>query len=140
MDDINAFSGSGISTFISHQAPHSADIRTAIKAELSGRVTVDSTQILRRLNTEAIEPELVDNVLQGFGERNSVPISVLQTLAKSKKADEKAMYPHLDGSMIRERLTIAEYYLAKYPRRYHQLWIRHIFATILQHTQPCRQR
>ncbi|KAH8094549.1 hypothetical protein BXZ70DRAFT_947969 [Cristinia sonorae] len=95
-EDINfTLSGSGISNFVSHKPLESEDIRAAIETELSGRVTLDSTQILRRLNTETIETELVDNVLQGFEERNSGPISALKTLVRNEEADEKAVYPHL---------------------------------------------
>ncbi|KAH8094557.1 hypothetical protein BXZ70DRAFT_948014 [Cristinia sonorae] len=86
MEDINTLSGSGISNFVSHKPLESEDVRAAIETKLSGRVTVDSTQILRRLNTEALETELVTN-----------------TLVRNEEADEKAMYPHLVHSFLEIR-------------------------------------
>ncbi|KAJ8481138.1 hypothetical protein ONZ45_g15400 [Pleurotus djamor] len=82
---------------------NSEDVRSALKVELSGRVVVDSEQVMRRLRVENVPETFVTDLLRDFGQRQSLAISSLQELvagaegAGSRKSDEKAMYPHLQS-------------------------------------------
>ncbi|KAL0960123.1 hypothetical protein HGRIS_011764 [Hohenbuehelia grisea] len=113
------------STFISHQAPNSEDIRNAIKVELLGKVTVDSEQILRRLHTEAVPASFVASFLHDFEDRNIDAISALKDIVadaegsgkQPKKADEKRMYLHLQT--IFDDITNFDPASAKYKRRFY---------------------
>ncbi|KAJ8463087.1 hypothetical protein ONZ45_g17706 [Pleurotus djamor] len=103
--------GSGFTSF-AYIPINSEGVRSALKAELSGRIVVYSEQVMRRLRIADVSDAFVANFLKNFEQRQSNAISSLRALvadseglhrSRSKKSEVKAMCPYLQ--MILDDIT-----------------------------------
>ncbi|KAJ8522304.1 hypothetical protein ONZ45_g1106 [Pleurotus djamor] len=104
MDDINEYGTSSMSFMC--KPVNSEDVHSALEAELSERVMVDSEQIMCRLHIEDVSESFIADFLANFEQRQRDAISSLKALVadaedsanpRSKKSEEKAICLYLEN-------------------------------------------